>query len=83
MDVMFMPSSSVSDMDIYPKKIPIMATELNNFYFMNLFVGYRFGKVIDMSEAARSNTWFDKFKEERKQKKLAPAKKSSKEQPDY
>ncbi len=71
-------------MDIYPKKIPIMSTELNNFYFMNLFVGYRFGKVIDMSEAARSNTWLDKLKEERKQKKLQrQQKKASKEQPDY
>ncbi len=71
-------------MDIYPKKIPIMATELNNFYFTNLFVGYRFGKVIDMSEAARSNTWLDKLKDERKQKKLQrQQKKASKEQPDY
>lgn len=31
-----------------------MATEVNNFYFLNLYVGYRFGKAIDISEAARA-----------------------------
>ncbi len=71
-------------MDVYPKKIPIMATDLNNFYFLTLFVGYRFGKVIDMSEAARANNWFDKLKEEHKQQKLErQQKKAAKDQPDY
>jgi hypothetical protein len=70
--------------DLYPKKIPIMATEMNNFYFMNLYVGYRFGKVIDISEAARRDTWFDKFKAERKQmKSLRKQKKESGDQPTY
>lgn len=34
-------------LDIFPKKIPIMATEKNNFAFFSLFVSYRFGKVVD------------------------------------
>lgn len=33
--------------DIYPKKIPIMATEKNNFIFLGMFVSYRFGKIFD------------------------------------
>ncbi len=41
-------------MDLYPKDIPIMATEVNNFYFLNLYVGYRFGKAIDISDAAQA-----------------------------
>ena len=34
-------------LDIFPKKIPIMATEKNNFIFFSFFVSYRFGKVVD------------------------------------
>ncbi len=34
-------------LDLFPKKIEIMATEQNNFYFLTLFVAYRFGKVVD------------------------------------
>lgn len=49
----------------YPKEIPIMATEKNSFIFFNLNVGYRFGKIIDISEAARSKSG----KEKRQQKK--------------
>lgn len=36
-------------LDIFPKEIPIMATEKNNFIFFSFFVSYRFGKVIDAS----------------------------------
>lgn len=36
-------------LDIFPKNIPIMATEKNNFIFFSLFVSYRFGKVVDAS----------------------------------
>jgi hypothetical protein len=39
-------------MDIFPKQIPIMATEHNNFLFFNMSAGYRFGRVVDVSEAA-------------------------------
>lgn len=49
----------------YPKEIPIMATEKNSFIFFNLNVGYRFGKIRDISEAARSKSG----KEKRQQKK--------------
>ena len=45
----------------YYKEIPIMATEQNNWIFFTLHVGYRFGRIIDISEAARSKS--------RKQKK--------------
>ncbi|NMB70814.1 MAG: hypothetical protein GYA22_01520 [Bacteroidales bacterium] len=34
-------------LDIFPKKIPIMATKQNNQIFLTLFVSYRFGKIID------------------------------------
>ena len=33
--------------DAFPKKIPIMATENNNFIFVSLFISYRFGKIVD------------------------------------
>lgn len=39
-------------LDLFPKSIPIMAEQPNNFYFLNLTIGYRFGKVIDVSDAA-------------------------------
>ncbi len=54
-------------LDLFPKDIPILATNSNNFYFFNMMVGYRFGKVIDISEAARSKTW----KEKRAERKLS------------
>jgi hypothetical protein len=34
-------------LDLFYKKIPIMATSNNNFIFLSLSLGYRFGKVID------------------------------------
>ncbi len=61
---------------VYPKEIPIMATESNSFLFFNLIVGYRFGRIIDISEAARSKSW--------KQKRQArKARKSSLSDPYY
>lgn len=53
--------------DLFPKEIAIMATERNNIYFLNLMVGYRFGKVVDVSEAAMAKTW----KERRAERKLS------------
>ena len=47
----------------YPRRIPIMATEENSFLFFTLVVGYRFGRVIDISEAASSKTWLEKRRE--------------------
>ncbi len=34
-------------LDLFPREMVIMATEQNNFYFLTLFVTYRFGKVVD------------------------------------
>ena len=34
-------------LDLFPREMVIMATEHNNFYFLTLFVTYRFGKVVD------------------------------------
>lgn len=56
-------------MDLFIKEIPIMATENNNFYFFNLYAGYRFGKVINISEAALKKSWFEKVKEDRQMRK--------------
>ncbi|NOY37836.1 MAG: hypothetical protein GXO83_09695 [Chlorobi bacterium] len=33
--------------DVYPKKIPIMASNDNRNYFISLYACYRFGKIID------------------------------------
>lgn len=55
---------------VYPKEIPIMATEQNNFFFFTLTVGYRFGRIIDISQAARSKSRKEK-KAERKAAKAA------------
>ncbi len=54
----------------YPKEIPIMATEQNNWIFFTLNVGYRFGRIIDISEASRSKSRKQK-KAERKAAKAA------------
>jgi hypothetical protein len=52
---------------VYPKKIPIMATDGNNFLFLSLSVGYRFGKILDISEAARAKSRKDKRKARKSQ----------------
>jgi len=57
---------------VYPKNINIMATEKNNFLFFNLIVGYRFGRIIDISEASRSRTWKEKRAERKAQKDTLP-----------
>jgi len=49
----------------YYKEIPIMATEKNSFIFFTLHVGYRFGRIIDISEAARSRSRKEKRAERR------------------
>lgn len=57
---------------VYPKEIPIMATEQNNFLFFTLTVGYRFGRIIDISEAARSKSWKEKRAERKAEKAALP-----------
>lgn len=54
---------------LYPKRIPIMAVEDNNFLFFTLYVGYRFGNIVDISEAARAKS----KKQRRKERKDASA----------
>lgn len=57
---------------VYPKEIPIMATEHNNFFFFTLSVGYRFGRIIDISEAARSKSWKEKRAERKAERTAQP-----------
>ena len=56
----------------YPKNINIMATEKNNYLFFNLIVGYRFGRIIDISEASRSRSGKEKRAERKAQKDTLP-----------
>jgi hypothetical protein len=72
--------------DIFPKEIPIMATEANQFFFLNLFVGYRFGKAIDISDAARSQRQsLREIMEERRRSKeiIREQRRAAREQDDY
>jgi len=48
---------------VYPKNIEIMATEDLSFYFFNLYVGYRFGTMIDISDATRAKSWKERRRE--------------------
>jgi hypothetical protein len=34
-------------LQVYPKKIPIMANDANRFFFASIFVSYRFGRIFD------------------------------------
>lgn len=52
---------------VYPTNIRIMASDESNFFFFNLYVGYRFGNMIDVSESGRAKS----FKERRKERKEA------------
>jgi hypothetical protein len=57
---------------VYPKQIPIMATEKNNWLFFNLSVGYRFGRIKDISEAARAKTWKERRQERKSLRTTLP-----------
>ncbi len=52
---------------VYPKTMPIMATDISKFAFFSLSVGYRFGKIVDISEAARAKSRKDKRQDKKKQ----------------
>jgi hypothetical protein len=39
--------------DIFPKKIDIMANDKNQFYYLAIFVSYRFGKIINPRAVAK------------------------------
>jgi len=62
-------------LDVFPKAIPIMATQTNDFYFLNLTVGYRFGKVIDVSEAALSEKWKSRRAEQKLSRSISKSQK--------
>jgi hypothetical protein len=66
-------------LDIFPKSIPIMATQTHNFYFLNLTAGYRFGKVIDVSDAALSKSRKVRRQEQRLSRKISKDQKSKEE----
>ena len=57
---------------VYPKEIPIMATEKNSFLFFNLIVGYRFGNIVNISEAARAKTRKERRQDRKTQKSSLP-----------
>jgi len=57
---------------VYPKEIPIMATEANNFLFFNLMVGYRFGNIVDISEGAKAKTRRERRAERKAQQTASP-----------
>ncbi len=57
---------------VYPRDIPIMATEQNNFLFINLIVGYRFGNIVNISEAARAKSRKERRQEKKSQKSTLP-----------
>lgn len=57
---------------VYPKEIPIMATEQNNFLFFNLIVGYRFGNIVNISEAARAKSRKERRQEKKSRKSTLP-----------
>lgn len=47
--------------DAFIKKVPIMATEDNNWLFLSLFISYRFGRAIDVSGRQQKKTKVDKL----------------------
>jgi hypothetical protein len=41
---------------IYPTSIEIMANEETNFFFFKMYLGYRFGNIIDISDVGRAKS---------------------------
>ncbi len=66
MDIVLHSIEAGVSMSAFVKKIPIMATERNDFLFLNLFISYRFGKYIDVSEAALARRSSEAEKQDRK-----------------
>jgi hypothetical protein len=72
-DVMLHALEAGVGLTAYPKEIPIMGTDVeNNFLFFNLSVGYRFGRIKDISEAARAKSWKKKRQERKAQESTIP-----------
>lgn len=68
--------------DIFTKEIPLMATEANQFTFLNLFAGYRFGKVMDVSNVAKVERQRNSWKENRASRKLLKEQRKAEKQKD-
>lgn len=66
-------------LDVFPRSIPIMANKTNNFYFFNLTAGYRFGKVIDVSDVALAKSRKDLRKEKRLSRRISKQQKGKEE----
>ena len=69
-------------LDVFPKNIPIMAVETNQFFFINLFAGYRFGKVLDVGEIAQAEKYREKMKNNRLSRKIIKEQKKAEKQKD-
>ena len=67
-------------LDLFARKIPIMATTNNDFLFFNLFVSYRFGRSIDISEAAMAASSRKKEERQIRRKVIRDQKKQEKEE---
>lgn len=48
---------------VYPKSIKIMATDESNYAFFQMYVGYRFGNIIDISEVGQAKSRKEKRQE--------------------
>ncbi len=70
--------------DIFPKEIPIMANELIQFFFLNLYAGYRWGKAIDISDAAIAKRERESRKANKTSRKVKKEKrKAARQQDDF
>lgn len=58
---------------LYPKSIEIMATEERNFFFFQMYLGYRFGNVIDISDVARAKSRKERRNELREARDQMPS----------
>ena len=56
-------------LDVFPKKIEIMATEDNNWIYLSLFIAYRFGKTESYKVKKDKKRIFDIFKSEKNKEK--------------
>lgn len=57
---------------VYPKSIQIMATDQSNYFFFQMYVGYRFGHIIDISAVGQA-----KSRKERREERREAMKQSS------
>ncbi len=58
---------------VYPRDIEIMATEESNFFFFKMYLGYRFGNVVDISDVAKAKSRKERRNELRDAKQQSPS----------